>query len=82
MKLPDSDDHEGIFEYAMSFNGYEFYGSFEAAAEVAGRAPRTTLEEVRAELFFKARAARHLGTDLHVRTYAELLPWLQRLGAD
>jgi pimeloyl-[acyl-carrier protein] methyl ester esterase len=82
MLLPSLTDQKAIFDYAMSFNAYEHFGSFEAAADVAKRAPRTTLEEVRAELFFKARAARHLGTDLHVKAYAELFPLLQRLGMD
>ena len=82
MPLPGLTDPKAIFDYAMSFNAYEHFGSLEAAADVAKRAPRTTLEEVRAELFFKARAARHLGTDLHVKAYAELLPLLQRLGVD
>jgi len=70
MKLPISTDDAGIFAYAMSFDAYTIYGSFEAAADVARRAPRSTLEEVRAELFFKARAARHVGSDLHIKTYA------------
>jgi len=76
MNLPSTGDDAGIFAFAMSFDAYKFYGSLEAAADVARRAPRSTLEEVRAELFFKARAARHVGSDLHVKTYAELLPLL------
>lgn len=82
MPLPSLTDQKAMFEYAMSFNACEHFGSLEVACDVAKRAPRTTMEEVRAELFFKARAARHLGTDLHVKAYADLLPLLQQLGVD
>ncbi|CAN7459650.1 hypothetical protein [Rhizobacter sp. LjRoot28] len=77
MELPAADDQEAIFRFAMSFNAYEVYGSFEAAAGFARAAKRSTLEETRAELFFKARAARHSGSDAHVAAYRELLPLLQ-----
>jgi hypothetical protein len=79
MELPSVTDQAGIFAFAMSFDAYKHYGTREAVADVARRAPRSSLEELRAELFFKARAAHHLGTDLHVKTYAELLPLFQRL---
>lgn len=78
MNLPSTSDDAGIFAFAMSFDAYKLYESFEAAADVARRAPRSALEEVRAELFFKARAARHVGSDLHVKEYVELLPLLVR----
>lgn len=48
------------------------------AAQIARLAPRSNINEVRAELFFKARAARHLGNDDYVASYAELLPYLQQ----
>ncbi|MEN3113213.1 hypothetical protein ACFONG_17295 [Uliginosibacterium paludis] len=44
MELPDPDDAEAVFAYAMGFNAYEKYGSFEAAASIAHRAPRSTLD--------------------------------------
>ncbi len=83
MLLPSADDHAGIFAYAMEFNAYAAFGSFKAVADIARRAPRSTLEEVRTELFFKARAARHLGTytDLYVQVYSELLPLLEKFSA-
>lgn len=77
MQLPDLDDPAAIFSFAMSFNAFERYGSFEAAAEIARRAPRSSLNEVRAELFFKARAARHRGDGAYVEVYRELLPLLK-----
>jgi hypothetical protein len=78
--LPDPEDTQGVFAYAMTFNAYERYGSLEAAAKVARQAPRSTLDEVRAELFFKARASRHRGDDAYLTTYRELLPFLKCLG--
>ena len=77
MKLPCVSDPEAIFRYAMGFNAYAFYGSFEAAAEVVRRAPRSSAEECRAELFFKARASRHSGSDAYIAAYAELRPLIQ-----
>lgn len=77
MDLPAADDQDAIFRFAMTFNAYEMFGSFEAAAAVARAANRSTLEEVRAELFFRARAARHLGSDGHVVAYQELLRFLK-----
>ncbi|WP_343622291.1 hypothetical protein [Roseateles puraquae] len=78
MQLPPPSDPQAIFQYAMSFNAYEVYGSFEAAAEVARRAQRSSIEEIRAELFFKARAARHAGSESYVAAYAELRPLLEK----
>ncbi len=77
MALPSAHDPTAIFDYAMSFDAYKVFGSFAAAADIARRAPRSTLEEVRAELFFTARAARHMDTDLYVQVYADLLPLLE-----
>lgn len=79
MELPNINDPAAVFAYAMSFNAYKAYGSVEAAAKVARAAPRSTLDEVRAELFFKARASRHSGSDAYLQTYRDLLPLLQRL---
>jgi hypothetical protein len=80
MQLPSPDDPQAVFAYAMTFNAYEKYGSLEAAAALARRAPRTTLDEVRAELFFKARASRHRGDDGYLHVYRELLPLLKQFG--
>ena len=78
MELPRNSDAQGIFRYAMSFNAYEHYGSLEAAAAVAKRASRSSTEECRAELFFKARASRHAGSDAYIATYLELRPLLEK----
>jgi hypothetical protein len=79
MELPSPGNRAAVFAYAMSFNAYQAYGSVGAAAEVARRAPRSTLDEVRAELFFKARTARHSGNDaLLADAYKELRPLLER----
>ncbi len=78
MPLPNPGDTAAVFAYAMSFNAYDVYGSVDAAAKIARDASRSTLEEVRAELFFKARASRHAGNDAYLDTYKELLPLLER----
>lgn len=77
--LPDPRNAEQVFNFAMSFNAYKRYGSLGAAAKIAEDAPRSTLDEVRAELFFKARASRHRGDDAYLETYKEILPLLEQL---
>lgn len=81
MQLPSPDDPKAVFAYAMNFNAYEKYGSFENVSALARRAPRSCLDEVRAELFFQARASRHRGDDAFMLTYRELLPLLERFGS-
>ena len=61
----------------MTFNGYEHYGSFDASAEAARAKTRDSLEALRNELFFAARASRHRGDDLFLDTYRDLLPLLR-----
>jgi hypothetical protein len=72
--LPDPEDAQAIFAFAMSFNGYERYGSFEESSALARQRPRQTLEDLRNELFFVARASRNVGGDRYVELYRELLP--------
>ncbi|WP_454734457.1 hypothetical protein [Cupriavidus pauculus] len=77
--LPDPDDATAIFAFAMSFNGYEHYGSFEKSSSIAKQKPRQTLDELRNEQFFVARACRHVGDDRFLELYRELLPLFQAL---
>lgn len=76
--LPDRDDAKAIFKFAMTFDGYEHFGSFEASAAAAEAGDRSTLDLIRNELFFAARASRHVGGDALVDTYRALLPLLRR----
>jgi len=77
--LPDPDDGPAIFAFSMSFNGYEHYGSFEVSATAARMRKRSSVIELRNELFFVARASRHLDSDAYVERYRELLPIFQEL---
>jgi hypothetical protein len=63
--------HE-IGRFALSFNGYEWWGSFQKCAEVANRAAETyresaalpeSLTDLRTCLFFEQRRWRHFGYD-------------------
>ena len=72
--LPDANDPSAIFEFAMTFNGYEHFGSFEKSCKAFEARSRTSLEDIRNELFFCARASRHRGDDEFVERYRELLP--------
>lgn len=76
-ELPEEDDARGIFAFAMSFNGYEQFGSFEASASAARSGDRSSLALVRNELFFSARASRHRDDDRYVALYRALLPLLR-----
>lgn len=77
--LPTCDNTSGIFAFAMSYNGYEEYGSFEACAAAALERPRSTLDELRNELFFQCRAGRHMNSEYFVEIYKELLPHFERI---
>jgi hypothetical protein len=68
---PDAGWRE-IGKYALSFDGYEAWGSFEKCAEVANRlldaylsdgALPDSLDELRTCLFFEQRRWRHYGYD-------------------
>ena len=80
--LPLVDDKEAVFAFAMTFNAYEHFGSLEVASKNARMRSRTTLTDVRNELFMAARGSRHLGNDGYLSTYAELLPHLRQLLSD
>ena len=72
--LPSAEDDCAIFRFAMTFDGYATFGSFEACAAEAAAGRRESLTDVRNELFFSARASRHSGDDAFVETYRALLP--------
>ncbi len=80
--LPDEDDKSAIFKFAMTFNGYEHFGSFEASAEAAKLSDRSSLNLIRNELFFSARASRHRDDDRYVNVYRDLLPLLRQHAGD
>ena len=60
--IPPSDaSWTEIGEFALTFDGYEYWGSFAKCAEIANaKAPRT-LEELRTCLFFEQRRWHHFG---------------------
>jgi hypothetical protein len=66
--LPASPDE--WFQFALSFNGYQHWGSFEKCAAAASRARREedldklNMTGLRTELFFLARMVHHSGEDL------------------
>lgn len=76
--LPDEGDLEAILIFALSFNGYEELGSFEASAAAAQLKKRATLRDIRNELFFAARASRHGGDGHFADLYLELLPMFRK----
>ncbi|MEG8052904.1 hypothetical protein QP185_05950 [Sphingomonas aerolata] len=84
--LPDVNDSSAIFKFAMTFNGYEYFGSFDASADAAASGDRSSLALIRNELFFAARASRHGEDERFVALYRKLLPLLaaeanSRIGA-
>ncbi len=77
--LPDPADVSGVFAFAMSFNGYEELGSFEACTRAARERRRASLVDLRNELFCAARASRYAGSTGYLETYAALLPLFQHM---
>jgi hypothetical protein len=55
-------DLHAIFELALTYDGYEHWGSFEKCAEVANTNPHRTLTELRTWPFFLRRCHHHWGT--------------------
>ena len=82
MELPDENDQVAITKFAMSFNAYEVYGSFEKASEVAKSSRRSSLEELRAELFMAVRGSNHRRDDAFMNMYKELKPYLEKYAGD
>lgn len=52
-----------ISRFALLFDGYERWGSFERCAEIANARNPQTLDEYRTCLFFEQRRWRHLGEE-------------------
>ena len=50
-----------IGEFALTFNGYEYWGSFAKCAEIANARDPQDLLELRTCLFFEQRRFRHFG---------------------
>lgn len=63
-RIPEEDaTWTEIGEFALTFDGYEAFGSFERCAEIANARKHDTLTEARACLFFEQRRWRHVGED-------------------
>ena len=52
-----------IQEFALSFDGYRYWGSFERCAGIANRRDHGSLTELRTCLFFEQRRWRHFGEE-------------------
>ncbi len=76
--LPDAADEGAVADFSLSFNGYQHFGSFHAAADAAEAQKRETLNDLRNELFMAFRGSRHRMDDLFLETYRELLPHLKQ----
>lgn len=63
-----------ISKFAMTFNGYEYFGSFDASVDAAASRDRSSLALIRNDLFFAARGSRNGDDDRFVDVYQQLLP--------
>lgn len=52
---------EAIGDFARTFDGYEYWGSFDRCAEIANAQRGETLTELRTCLFFEQRRWHHFG---------------------
>ena len=57
---PASSWHD-LAEFALTFDGYAFHGSFEKCAEIAHARRHDTLDDLRTCLFFEQRSWRNMG---------------------
>ncbi len=61
-EIPDPDgDWDAIRKFAMTFNGYDYWGSLKSCADVANKADPQTINEARTCLFFEFRRERFIG---------------------
>lgn len=60
--LPNA-EWDVIGEFALTFGGYEHWGSFEKCADIANAQKDGTLSELRTCLFFEQRRWRHFMED-------------------
>lgn len=69
----DRENQQEIKEFALTFDGYEYWGSFDACADVANRWLQTwqkkrelpdSLTDLRTCLFFEQRRWNHFGHEL------------------
>lgn len=62
--LPLADaDWTAIMEFALTFNGYDAAGGFQACAAIADARRHDSLTDLRTCLFFEQRRWRHWGVD-------------------
>jgi hypothetical protein len=62
--IPSADaSWEEIGEFALTFDGYEVWGSFERCAEIANAKRQESLTDLRTCLFFEQRRWRHFGEE-------------------
>lgn len=52
---------DDLYNFAHTFNGYEYWGSFERCASIAHASDHSSLDCLRTCLFFQARCWRHTG---------------------
>lgn len=87
--IPASDaDWHSIGEFALSYDGYQRWGSFEKCAEIANAQRRGSLDELRTCLFFEQRRWRHFGdapdaaSIAYIRAIIEKIRGIVLSGAD
>lgn len=62
--IPPADADWSVIEsFALTYNGYTVWGSFEKCAEIANARRNGSLAELRTCLFFEQRRWRHFGDD-------------------
>lgn len=54
---------EELGEFALTFDGYEVWGSFEKCADIANSQRQESLTDLRTCLFFEQRRWRHFGEE-------------------
>jgi len=82
--LPEPGDVDGVIAFALSFNGYEYFGGIHECAKAARQRRRESLSDLRNELFFTARVSHHgSATEPLMAVYEEILPLIRkRLNGD
>jgi hypothetical protein len=81
-RLPSpSADWDTIQEFALTFNGFKHWGSFEKCAEIANQMRPSTLTELRTCLFFEQRRWHHYGDEPDAEAMEYIRELIDKIGA-
>jgi hypothetical protein len=72
-------DWAAVERFALTFNGYEYWGSNERCGDIANARRQSTLTEIRTCLFFEQRRWRHIGEHPDAEAWAYIQDLMEQI---